>query len=144
MADVSSLFGVAPQGYTGAADLFGANNARPPFNPAPSYNTPLNQLDEMAFRQWTQDNGVPFNHAAPVTDYDLRGYWLAKQRGQPMATPTEINPNDNRPHFTDYYKTPMHQSFSRGSQWASPNAPDWINDHQLANESGRIIFDERR
>jgi hypothetical protein len=97
----------------------------------------------MQFRQWTQDNKVPFNpNASGPTDYDMRGYWQGLQNGNPMAIPTEVNPNDNRPHYTDYYKTPLHQSFSAGSMWAGLDAPQWANGHQLSNPSGRVVFDE--
>jgi hypothetical protein len=115
----------------------------PPFKAGASYNTPLAPLDEMAFRQWVLGNSVPFNVNAPVSDYDMRGYWRGVQQGNPMSRPTEINPNDNQPHYTDYYKTPLHQTFSAESQWAGPNAPTWINDHQLASPNGRIQFDEQ-
>ena len=116
----------------------------PPFKPGAGYNTPLPVLDEMSFRNWVQGNQIPFNVNAPgASDYDMRGYWQGLQNGNPMARPSEINPNDNRPHFTDYYKTPLHQTFSAESQWAGPSAPTWINDSQLAAPNGRILVDER-
>lgn len=116
----------------------------PPFQPGQSYDTPLNPLQELMFQGWVQKNGVPFNaNAKGPADYDMRGYYQGLQNGNPMARPTEVNPNDNRPHYTDYYKTPMHQSFSSGSQWAGPDAPQWINDHQLAGPNGRVMFDEK-
>lgn len=117
---------------------------RPPFRAAPSYNTPLSPLEELLFRDWIAKNDVPFNaDASGASDYDMRGYFRGMQSGQPMARPTEVNPNDNRPHFTDYYKTPLHHTFSSESQWAGKDAPSWINDHQLATQGGRIVFDER-
>jgi len=119
--------------------------AYPPFVPGSSFDTQLDPLREMQFRQWIAQNGVPFNpNAAGPTDYDMRGYWQGLTSGQPMARGTEVNPNDNQPHFTDYYKTPLHQTFSAESQWAGPNAGQWINDHQLAAPNGRILFDERQ
>jgi hypothetical protein len=118
--------------------------AQPPFLPGNSYNTQLDPMTEMAFRQWVQSNNVPFDvNAHGPTDYDMRGYYQGLMSGNPMARPTEINPNDNRPHYTDYYKTPLHQSFSAGSQWAGPNAPQWINGSQLAGQNGQILFDEK-
>jgi hypothetical protein len=114
----------------------------PPFLPGQSYNTPLQPMDEFAFRQWVASNNVPFNPSAGVSDYDMRGYWRGLQQGNPMARPTELNANDGLPHYTDYYKTPLHQSFSAGSQWAGSDAPQWVNDHQLAAPNGRVIFDE--
>jgi hypothetical protein len=116
--------------------------AYPPFAPGQSFNTELDPGQEQFFRQWLQHNNVPFNPQSGASDYDMRGYWRGLQSGNPMAKPTEINPNDNRPHFTDYYKTPLHQSFSAGSQWAGNDAPTWVNDHQLADR-GRVVFDER-
>lgn len=117
--------------------------AQSPFEVSQSYDTALSPADEMMFRQWVQSNRVPFNaNAAGPTDYDMRGYWRDLQNGAPMARPSQINPNDNRPHFTDYYKTPLHQSFSAESQWATPSTPRWINDHQLA-QGGRVLFDEK-
>ncbi len=116
---------------------------QPPFKPGASFNTPLNPLAELLFRGWVQQNNVPFNPNAPgPTDYDMRGYWQGLQNGSPMARPSEINPNDNQLHYPDYWKTPMHQSFSNESQWAGPAAPSWINDSQLASPNGRIVFDE--
>lgn len=119
--------------------------AQAPFAVGGSYDTELSPVDEFAFRNWVQNNRVPFNaNAAGPTDYDMRGYWRDLQSGAPMARPTEVNPNDSRPHFTDYYKTPLHQTFSAESQWAPSNAARWINDHQLATPGGRIAFDERK
>jgi hypothetical protein len=119
--------------------------AYPPFKPGQSFNTPLSDLGEMAFRQWVQQNGVPFDvNATGPSDYDMRGYYQGLQQGNPMAAPTEVNVNDGRPHYTDYYKTPLHQTFSAGSQWAGPEAPNWINDHQLVAPNGRVVFDEQQ
>ena len=101
-------------------------------------------MTEMAFRSWVLNNKVPFYvNAQGPTDYDMRGYYQGMMNGNPQARPTEINPNDNRPHYPDYYKTPLHQTFSAGSQWAGPAAPQWINGHQLASPSGKIVFDEK-
>ena len=114
---------------------------RPPFLPG-AYNTSLPFLQEMAFRQWLQSSNVPFNPGTGASDYDMRGFFQAMQQQNPMAQGA-VNPNDNRMHYPDYWKTPMHQSFSNESQWAGPGAPQWINDSQLASPSGRIVLDER-
>jgi hypothetical protein len=116
--------------------------SRLPYQTPPSYNTQLSPLHEMAFRQWLQSNKVPFDVAAPATDYDIRGFWQAMQQGNPMAR-SAVNPNDQQMHYPDFWKTPLHQSFSNESQWAGLGAPRWINDSQLASPSGRIVFDER-
>lgn len=116
----------------------------PPFLPGQGYNTPLDPGQEQFFRMWLQYNNVPFNpNATAPQDYDMRGYYQGMMNGNPMARPAEVNVNDGLPHYTDYYKTPLHQSFSAGSQWAGLNAPEWVNDHQLALPNGRVAFDER-
>ncbi len=116
----------------------------PPFK-VPSGPVSLDPLAEMQFQQWVKQNNVPFDAQTSVPqDYDMRGYWQAQQAGQPMAGPTQVNPVDNKPHFTDYYKTPLHQSFSSESQWGNENTPQWINDTQLAAPNGRIVFDENK
>ena len=115
----------------------------PPFLPGQGYNTQLDPGQEQFFRMWLQQNNVPFNpNAAGPQDYDMRGYYQGMINGNPMARPTEINVNDGLPHYTDYYKTPFHQTFSAGSQWAGDAAPQWINSHQLAAPNGRVVFDE--
>lgn len=106
------------------------------------YNTQLSPLDEMAFRSWVQNNGVPFNVDAPASDYDMRGFYSALMRSDPRAM-TAINQNDGQMHYPDYWKTPLHQSFSNESQWAVPMAPRWNDQDQLVAPSGRIMFDER-
>ena len=114
--------------------------AQPPF--AVGFdNTPLNNLDELAFRAWLARNKVPFNPDANLSDYDMRGFWRAQQQRNPKAT-SGINANDGMMHYPDYWKTPLHQSMSAESQWAGPNAPSWINDHQLVAPNGRVVFDE--
>lgn len=115
--------------------------AQPPFAVG-AQNTQLNQLEEMAFRQWLAENRVPFDPEAAQTDYDMRGFWRAQQQQNPMAT-SVVSPNDNRMHYPDYWKTPQHQSFSAESQFAGPEAPQWVSDSMLAAPSGRVIKNER-
>ena len=110
---------------------------------AGSFNTQLPLLDEMAFRQWLQKNRVPFNADAPVTDYDMRGFWRGLQQGNPRAV-SAIDPNDQRLHYPDYWKTPYHETFSGESQFAGPTAPMWNEQDQLVSPSARILFDDRR
>jgi hypothetical protein len=117
--------------------------AQAPFAIPEGYATKLSDLEDMQFRQWVKKNNVPFNpDAQGATDYDMRGYWRGAEQGNPQARPTEVNQNDGQPHYTDYYKTPLHQSFSAGSQWAGQGAPQWVNDRQLSSPGGRILFDE--
>jgi hypothetical protein len=74
----------------------------------------------------------------------MRGYWKDKIMGKRAGAGTTINPNDNRPHFTDEYKTPYHTKFSNESKYATPDAPRWIDDHRLVDKNGRLIVDESK
>jgi hypothetical protein len=107
-----------------------------------NYNTPLSGQDEASFRDWLGQNKVPFDVSAPVTDYDMRGFWKGLQSGDPVAA-SSVNPNDNRMHYPDRWKTPYHETFSAGSQWATPDAPNWTPDDKLIDKYGRTLFDER-
>jgi hypothetical protein len=108
---------------------------------AQNFSTQLSPDDEVLFQNWVRSNRVPFN-PGPTSDYDMRGFYNSLVNMDPRAQ-TAINPNDNRMHFPDTYKTPYHQTFSNESQYAAPNAPQWINDSQLGL-GGRLLFDERR
>lgn len=107
-----------------------------------NFNTALPPLDEMAFRSWVSQNKVPFNLDAPVTDYDMRGFYQGLQQQNPRAV-SAVNQNDGQMHYPDYWKTPLHETFSADSQWAAPVAPRWNEQDQLIAPSGRILFDER-
>lgn len=112
--------------------------------PSPNYNTQLSPLDEMAYRQWVQQNGVPTNpDAEGLQDYDMRGFYQALQQGNPKAK-SAVDPNDTKMHYPDFWKTPAHETFSNESQWASPNAPAWNEADQLVRPNGRIVFDDRK
>jgi len=99
---------------------------------------------EAEFQKWVQDNNIPFKDEAQP-DYDMRGFYKALKAGDPKAT-SGINPSDNQLHFTDYFKTPYHESFSSESQWATKHAPNWIGDDQngwkLMDRLGNTIKDE--
>lgn len=115
---------------------------RAPFAASSSYNTPLDPGMESFFRQWLVKNKVPFDPEAQQSDYDMRGFYKALQQKNPQAQ-SAMNANDGRMHYPDYWKTPLHHSFSSESQWAGPSAPSWINDHQLVSPGGRVVFDEK-
>jgi hypothetical protein len=112
--------------------------------PGATYNTPLSQIDELAYRQWVQQNGVPTNPDAKTPqDYDMRGFYRGLQQGNPIAQ-SAMNQNDGRMHYPDYWKTPMHQTFSNESQWAPANAPQWTPDDKLVAPNGRVVLDEKQ
>lgn len=106
------------------------------------WNTRLSPQDEQDFRSWVAQNNVPFDPSAGVTDYDMRGFWLGLKNGNPHAR-TGIDPNDHRMHFSDYWKTPLHQTFSNESKWATPGAPHWAQNDQLLFPNGTVVFDDR-
>lgn len=109
--------------------------------PAQSYLTTLPAHQEQQFQNWVSQNKVPFD-PSPTADYDMRGYWQGLQSKDPHAI-SGVNSNDNALHFSDWWKTPYHESFSNESQWALPNAPRWNDRDQLIGPDGSVVFDER-
>jgi len=111
--------------------------------PAPSggYLTRLSPGDEQQFQQWVKQNNVPFD-PSPQADYDMRGFYKGLKAGDPHAR-TGMNSNDGKLHYSDYWKTPYHKSFSAESQWATTGAPRWNEKDQLVLPSGQIVLDER-
>jgi hypothetical protein len=107
-----------------------------------NYNTQLNPQEEDAFRRWMKDNKVPFKPDEKVTDYDMRGFYKALQVGDPTAVQA-VDPNDNRMHFPDKWKTPYAATFSDQSQWADPSkAPGWQGD-QYVGKDGVVYYDDK-
>lgn len=106
------------------------------------YNTPLKPDQEAAFRAWVAQNKVPFDPGVPISDYDMRGFWSALNAGNPIAK-NAIDPNDGKLHYPDYWKTPLHKTFSNESQWALPTAPHWTDDDKLVTSDGTVLFDDR-
>lgn len=117
--------------------------AAPGVSPRTGFNTDLGG-GEAAFRKWLSDNRVPFNpDGGRMQDYDMRGFYRGLMNGDPHAQ-TGMNTNDGQLHYSDYWKTPYHQSFSAESQWANPAAaPRWNEQDQLVTPEGRTVFDER-
>lgn len=109
-----------------------------------NYQTQLKPQEEAQFRNWLATNQVPFDPDAPAQDYDMRGFWAGLNAGDPHAQ-TGMNANDGKLHYTDWWKTPYHHSFSNDSQWATPMAPHWNERDQLVMPmNGAVRFDERK
>jgi hypothetical protein len=121
------------------------------------FSTPLEASNEKSFRDWVSNNKVPFDPNSRTADYDMRGFWKTAQNPEawkqlqasgkiptdmePLGT--RVDPNDGKPHFPDYWKTPYHQTFSNESQWANESAPHWTDDDKLVSPAGKVLFDDR-
>lgn len=106
------------------------------------YATKLSPLEEMEFLQWVKKNNIPFDPSSD-SDYDMRGFFKAQKYGDKRAK-SGVNANDNALHFTDYFKTPYHKSFSAESRYAAEGAPTWNEYDQLVTPNAKIVFDERK
>ena len=107
-----------------------------------TYRTELTPMEEKLFQAWVAQNKVPVDNG-PRADYDMRGFFRALLSGDPRAA-SAVDPNDQRMHYPDVWKTPQHETFSKQSQWALPNSPDWNEQDQLVSPGGRIVFDDKK
>lgn len=105
------------------------------------YRTQLSSEEERGYQSWVKANDVPTDDS-DTSDYDMRGFYRGMKAGDEHAR-TGVNQNDGKLHFSDYYKTPYHKSFSRESQWATDGAPSWNDQDQLVDPRGNVVFDER-
>lgn len=105
------------------------------------YATKLSPLEELAFMSWVKQNQIPFD-PSETSDYDMKGFYKALKSGDPRAK-SGMNSNDGKLHFTDYFKTPYHQSFSAESRYAGIGAPTWNEKDQLVTPNAKIVYDER-
>ncbi len=99
------------------------------------FNTPLDPASEQRFQAWVKYNKVPWQDS-PTSDYDMRGFYQANQRGDPNATW-----NGPGSHFPDTWKTPFHKTFSNESIYAGQNAPHWVG-NRLVDLQGKVLADE--
>ncbi len=107
--------------------------AKPSKGPDP-YQTLLAPHQEQQFRQWVKANKIPFDPNAGKVDYDMRGYWLARQKGGSSARAANG-------HFPDTFKTPYDTSFSAESKYATANNPrDWQGERLVDASTGQTIF----
>lgn len=109
---------------------------------AKNFTTALKPDQETAFRGWVKDRGVNFDPDQQTPDYDMRGFYSALQKGDPRAV-SAINPNDQKTHYPDYWKTPYDVTFSNESQWANKFAPKWTDNDQLVTHDGTVVWDDK-
>jgi hypothetical protein len=120
-------------------------SSRPPFVQPPNASTQLSPGDELRFQSWLRSNNVNFDprNTGQPTDYDMRGFFQRQQQGDPIAQ-NRVDPNDNRMHYPDVWKTPSHETFGAQSMYSTnPNAPDWVNDRQMATPNARLTFGQQ-
>lgn len=95
------------------------------------YQTGLTDALERLFEKWVNSNDVPFDMAARLVDYDMRGYWL-KTRGKGWHQGS---------HFPDTYKTPYDTTFSHESKYATKDNPFyWRGDRLIDIRDGSVVF----
>ncbi len=103
------------------------------------YVTDLPPSEELAFKLWLRQNRVAFDPTDKNPDYDMRGFYKAFMSKDPRAS-SAIDPNDQRLHYPDYWKTPYAATFSNESQWATKAAPSWADDKYMLDK--HIIYDD--
>jgi hypothetical protein len=112
-------------------------------SPLGGYITKLPPDQQALFLEWVRQNKIPYD-PSPKADYDMPGFWQALQSNDPKAV-SAIDPYDKKLHFTDYFKTPYHKTFSEESKYSVPGAPKWSPDgSQLIDKNGNVIFDARK
>jgi|GEM_PF-2468698 len=131
---------------TGFDEVFNIMQNQPAPMPNADISTPgpqitqLNPQQQQQFQQWVTQNKIPYD-PSPQADYDMPGYWLASQSGDPEAK-TVVSEFDGKPHFPDTHKTRFHKTFSQDSKYALPGkAPQWQGNKLIARD-GRVIADE--
>lgn len=80
---------------------------------------PLTDKDRREYLAWLLRTG-----ASESNDYDMPGFFKAMSTGDPRAA-YSVNPNDGQMHYTDAFKLPNHETFSRDSRYADASAPQW-------------------
>jgi hypothetical protein len=93
------------------------------------HQTNLSTPELFGFANWAQNNNVPLDLSAR-SDYDMPGFYKE-------GLESKVSELDNLPHFSDRYKTPSHQSFSKESVYASEDAPHWEG-NALRNNKGEL------
>lgn len=104
-----------------------------PFATKGPYMTTLPPEHEAQFRQWLKTNNIPFDPNAQLQDYDMRGYWLALQKGQTEKRASNL-------HFPDTYKTPADTTFSAESKYANKAPFVWKGNDLIDLSTGQTVF----
>lgn len=124
-------------------------NLQPGSNPFATQLTPEEEQGFANFAKQTQN--------LPSLGYDLKGlYKEASDKNLVndilQGKNTELagmNPTTQSFHFTDKYKTPFYDSFSKESKYATQDAPQWLENpnnqgFQLVDKQGNILVDENQ
>jgi hypothetical protein len=131
MPSVGDEGGASPIFTTEGPSLYGKAFIRNQQFAMPSstnWQTKLEPKDEAEFRNWVNQNKVPFDVQAAISDYDMRGFW--KDGGQWQGG-----------HFPDTYKTPYDTSFSSESRYAVPGTPFvWRDNNLVDTRTGNPVY----
>lgn len=90
--------------------------------------------DSRSFNKWYNSQGFDRPYAPANEDYNMYGFWKASQIPNSGAS-TQINPNDNRIHYTDTYLNPNGQYIRLKMPWHN-NA--WTTPAFNLLQSGKI------
>lgn len=99
------------------------------------YITHLSAEDETAFADWVDTYNVPVGDiGTPITNYDWRGYWIARVKGTEVGFTLGEHP-------PDIWLTPYSTRFSDRSIYAREGCPyKWQGDKLFNLNSGELIF----
>ena len=118
-----------------------------PYTPAQGWQTKLSPELEAEYQRWAPANNIPVYDSNQVVDYDMRGFYKGLFEGDPRAS--RGFGNDNQMHFSDYWKTPYHPSFSNESKFANEQAPRWEKDSfipgafNLVDQQGTLRVEDK-
>jgi murein DD-endopeptidase MepM/ murein hydrolase activator NlpD len=118
----------------GPTHYFAAFNYHKPWVKSGPYITPLSETDEPDFEDWVNTFNVPCDIPATVTNYDFRGYWVARVKG----TSTGWSVVERLP---DFWLTPYSTMFSVRSVYARVGCPyHWTGDKLFDESNGLLLF----
>jgi hypothetical protein len=99
------------------------------------YQTDAGSMEPL-YQAWLRQNNIN-----DTPDYDMRGFYMGMLTGAPQAQ-SAIDPHDGRLHFSDWWKTPEHESFSEESRYAPQGSPRWrtMMANLLDDKNGRNVY----
>ena len=95
------------------------------------------EIKKYLFETWAKAFDVPISD-----DYDMQGYF--ENEVLKGKSNQDVSAYDNQMHFTDEYKLPNHETFSKQSKYWKEGMPnrDWAGNYFMDMETGQILKDE--